>query len=132
MPQGAVAELPHETLAVRHLTLGVIPLQDGDHLGQHAHEVAGLDGAVLLELGDEAHERGGVGRVLSTQLLELCAEQRQGELARPELLCGRVADEDLQLVQEVGRRHRAGQGGHLEAGGGGSGDRRHHPGGEGE
>ena len=57
--------------------------------------MGGLDVAVLLQLCDEAHERGGVGRVLGAQLLELCAEQGEGQLAGPELQCGRIANQDF-------------------------------------
>ena len=77
--------------------------------------MGGLDVAVLLQLGDEAHERGGVGRVLRAQLLELGAEQSQGELAGPELECGGIANQDFQLVQKVRRRHCSWQRSHLES-----------------
>ena len=113
MSQRSVAQLPHQTLPVRHLALGVVPLEDGDNLGEQGDEVGGLDVAVLLQLGDEAHERGGVGGVLGAQLLELGAEEGEGELAGPELEGGRVAHQDLQLVQKMWRRHRSWQRSHL-------------------
>ena len=43
--------------------------------------------AVLLQLGDEAHEGGGVGRVLRAQRLELGAQESQRQFARSELQC---------------------------------------------
>ena len=95
MAQRPVAQLPDEALPVGHLALGVVPLEDGDHLGEQADKVARLDVAVLLQLRHEAHQRRGVVGVLGTQLLELCTEQSQGELTGPELLGGGVADEDL-------------------------------------
>ena len=49
--------------------------------------MAGLDVAVLLQLGDEAHEGGGVGRVLGAQRLELGAQESQRQFARSELQC---------------------------------------------
>ena len=111
--QRPVAQLPHQTLPVRHLALGVVPLEDGDNLGEQGDKVGGLDVAVLLQLGDEAHERGGVGGVLGAQLLELSAEEGEGELAGPELEGGRIAHQDLQLVQKMWRRHRSWQRSHL-------------------
>ena len=114
MPQRAVAQLPDQALSVGNLALRVVTLQDGDHLGEQGDKVASLDVAVLLQLGDESHEGGGVGRVLGTQLLELCAEQSQGKLTWPELQCGRIADQDLQLMQKVRRRHCSWQRSHLE------------------
>ena len=114
MPQRAVAQLPDQALSVGNLALRVVPLQDGDHLGEQGDKVASLDVAVLLQLGDEAHEGGGVGRVLGAQLLELGAEQSQGELTRPELQCGGIANQDFQLVQKVRRRHCSWQRSHLE------------------
>ena len=114
MPQRAVAQLPDQALSVGNLALRVVPLQDGDHLGEQGDKVASLDVAVLLQLGDEPHEGGGVGRVLGAQLLELGAEQSQGELARPELECGGIANQDFQLMQKVRRRHCSWQRSHLQ------------------
>ena len=115
MPQRAVAQLPDQTLSVRHLDLGMVELKDGDDLREHGDKVSSLDVAVLLQLGDESHEGGGVGRVLGAQLLELGAEQSQGELTRPELQCGGIANQDFQLVQKVRRRHCSWQRSHLES-----------------
>ena len=113
MPQRAVAQLPDQTLSVRNLDLGMVELKDGDDLREHGDKVSSLDVAVLLQLGDESHEGGGVGRVLGAQLLELGAEQSQGELARSELECGGIANQDFQLVQKVRRRHGSWQRSHL-------------------
>ena len=131
--QRPVAQLPHQALPVRHLqqqfdeipflassnictylALRVVSLEDGNNLREQGDEVGSLDVAVLLQLGDEAHERGGVGRVLRAQLLELGAEEGQGQLAGPELQCGRVAHQDFQLVQEMWRRHCSWQRSHLD------------------
>ena len=97
-----------------YLALGIVSLEDGDNLREQGDKVGSLDVAVLLQLGDEAHERGGVGRVLGAQLLELGAEEGKSELAGPELQCGRVAHQDFQLVQKMWRRHCSGQRSHLD------------------
>ena len=87
VPQSPVAQLPNQALPVRHLALAVVPLQDGHHLREQADELGALDVAVLLQLGDEAHEGGGVGRVLRAQRLELGAQESQRQFARSELQC---------------------------------------------
>ena len=76
--------------------------------------MARLDVAVLLQLGDEAHQRSGVGGVLRAQLLELGAEKGESELAGPEFECGRVAHQDFQLVQKMRRRNCSWQRSHLD------------------
>ena len=116
-----VRKFPHQSLPVRDLTRGVVFVQDGHHLRQDRAELRAGDVAVLLQLRDEAHERcaGRRGAVVPDLSLELGAEQGQSHLAWPEpgqgqlgragdrsdsLQCGGITDQDLQLVEEVGRR----------------------------
>jgi len=77
MFQGSVAQLPDEALAMWHLTVPVVLFKDAQHKAMGKDELFALNLAVLLQFGDEPHQRRRNSRFFtSCNPLEMYGEKR--------------------------------------------------------